>query len=200
MISDNNDSLISTITSVLDPIENLQNFNEDGLRSAAILLPLIKVEDKWHILYIHRAENGDFHSGEVAFPGGSREKNDLTLTETALRETYEELGIPSKEITVLGFLPPMTTISKFYVTPIVGKINWPTKIEINSSEVKHYFFVPIEWLNNSVNWKEHEIEIPGRGKIKTIDYKLFQSEHLWGITARITRILLDRINNKIAVA
>jgi 8-oxo-dGTP pyrophosphatase MutT (NUDIX family) len=187
---------IEQIKSVLEPLEKIGDFQADGLRSAAVLLPFVKVEDQWHVLFIHRAEKGEFHRGEVAFPGGGREIGDQTLVETAKRETWEELGISTDKIRAIGFLPPMPTISRYWVTPIIGTVDWPTPVQINVEEVKHFFTIPYQWLADPVNWQEHELDIPERGKVLTIDYRRYKDEHLWGISARITNLLIERLNKR----
>lgn len=187
---------IEQIQNVIEPLDSLSNFQIDGLRPAAVLFPFVKVGEDWQVLFIHRADKGEFHKGEVAFPGGGRESSDVSLIDTALRETWEELGIEPGKIKSLGYLPPMPTISRYWVTPIIGVIDWPTPLTINHDEVKHTFTVPFNWLADQANWQEHEIEIPDRGKVLTIDYRRYQDEHLWGITARITNILIERKNKK----
>lgn len=188
--------ILEQIQNAIEPLEHIGNFQADGLRSAAVLFPFVKVAEDWHVLFIHRADKGEFHRGEVAFPGGGREKDDDSLIETALRETNEELGISSDKIHVFGYLPPMPTISRYWVTPIVGTIDWPTPVQINPVEVKHTFTIPYRWLSNEANWQEHELDIPDRGKVLTIDYQRYQNEHLWGITAKITNILIDRVKKR----
>ncbi|MPM12641.1 putative Nudix hydrolase NudL [bioreactor metagenome] len=187
---------IEQIKSVLEPLEKISDFQADGLRSAAVLLPFVKIADEWHVLFIHRADKGEFHRGEVAFPGGGREIGDHTLVETAKRETWEELGISTERIHAIGFLPPIPTISRYWVTPIIGIIDWPTPILVNPEEVKHFFTIPYKWLADPENWQEHELDIPERGKVLTIDYRRYQEEHLWGISARITNLLIERINKR----
>lgn len=188
--------LIEQIQNAIEPLEHISNFQAEGLRSAAVLFPFVKVAEEWHVLFIHRAERGEFHRGEVAFPGGGREKEDDSLIETALRETNEELGISSHKIHVFGYLPPMPTISRYWVTPIVGTIDWPTPVQINPEEVKHTFTIPYQWLSDEANWQEHELDIPDRGKVLTIDYQRYLNEHLWGITAKITNILIERVKKR----
>ena len=71
------------------PAELLQG----ELRRAAVLLPLVREADEWHLLFIRRSANErDRHSGQVAFAGGKEESQDRTLVETALREAEEEIG------------------------------------------------------------------------------------------------------------
>ena len=74
------------------------------LRHAAVMLPLFKQENDWHLLLTQRAESLQEHRGQVAFPGGAREKQDHNLCETALREMHEEIGVNPKDVQVFGHL------------------------------------------------------------------------------------------------
>jgi 8-oxo-dGTP pyrophosphatase MutT (NUDIX family) len=180
---------LSTFTSI-----NLSTHT--NLRPAAVLVPLLFDKNVWKCLFIRRSDIGEFHKGEVAFPGGGKEVEDKDLIQTALRETYEELGIESKEIEILGTLPEMTTISNYVVTPVIGIIQWPVKIQLNQDEVARVFAIPISWLMDSSNWNINEFEFANRGKVKTIVYNTFDEETLWGFTARITQILVALIKKE----
>jgi 8-oxo-dGTP pyrophosphatase MutT (NUDIX family) len=184
---------IQHVIDSLSPLNNLKILQQDGLRPAAVLVPLIWEEEEWKLLFIHRAEIGEFHRGEVAFPGGGEEKIDTDLISTALRETKEELGIISENIKVLGFLNSISSVSNYLVTPIVGEVTWPTNVEINPEEVTRIFTIPVNWLKDTANWAEKEIYLPIKGNIKTIKFKEFDGEDLWGLTARITVDFILRI-------
>ena len=72
-------------------------------REAAVLIPFLRIEEAWHILFIRRSTlQGDRHSGQVAFAGGKRETFDHNLESTALRETEEEIGIAQQDVEILG--------------------------------------------------------------------------------------------------
>jgi len=93
-----------------------------SLRQASVLIPLLKQRDEWHVLYIRRTKNiNDRHSGQVAFPGGARESDDIDAVSTALRETREEIGINEDNISIVGTLPVYETISFFSVTPVKNR-------------------------------------------------------------------------------
>lgn len=176
------------------PIGEIANIEVDGFKPAAVLVPLVWEDEVWKLLYIHRSNRGEFHRGEVAFPGGGRDKHDKDLVSTALRETHEELGITPDKVQVKGFLSSLTTVSNYIVTPIVGVVEWPIKIRIAKKEVSRFFTIPVDWLNDSANWEEKEIEVPSRGKVKAVIYSHFDGEILWGLSARITHKLLQGEN------
>src|SRR5687767_10591695 len=96
-----------------------------GARAAAVLVPLIGgVEGReLELLLVRRSEQTPRHAGEIGFPGGAAEPEDLGPEATALRETEEELGVGPAEIEVFGELDGVITSSSFSVTPILGWIS-----------------------------------------------------------------------------
>jgi 8-oxo-dGTP pyrophosphatase MutT (NUDIX family) len=179
---------LSSIASTLRDCPQAEN-NRDflsGLRKAAVLLPLLCDGDQWHLLFIRRTELVQDHKGQVSFPGGAFEPEDADLEDTALRETWEEVGIPSQEINLLGKLPVFSSVSGFAITPVVGQIPWSYPLKLEPEEVSRAFTIPIEWLANSANWSEKPYTRLNRRQEKVIFFNPYDGELLWGITARIT--------------
>ena len=170
-----------------------------ALREAAVLIALIPKANDWDVLFIRRAERkGDRHSGQVAFPGGAREANDVNLESTALRETFEETGISAADINVLGELHPYQTISDFKVTPFVAILRWPVPLNPQLDEVARIFTIPLSWLSNHDNLELRErTERDRRETGRThpvIYYNTYDNELLWGATARMTLNLSKAIH------
>lgn len=161
-------------------------------RQAGVLIPLLRAEHKWHILYIRRAQmERDRHSGQVAFPGGKYEDQDTDLFATALREAHEEVGIHPTDVQVLGQLHDHHSVSNFRITPVVGIIPWPYSLQLQSAEVDRAFTIPLSWLANPAN---HELRPWQAGtkdqKIQVAYFNEYEGELLWGATARMTLSLL----------
>jgi 8-oxo-dGTP pyrophosphatase MutT (NUDIX family) len=96
---------------------------DDAGREAGVLMPLLRKEGAWHLLYIRRPESEqDDHSGQVAFAGGKREQGDDDLLQTALREAREEIGIEPGDVNVLGSLGKHHSVTRFCIMPVVGVI------------------------------------------------------------------------------
>ncbi|KAJ7050512.1 hypothetical protein C8F01DRAFT_1178615 [Mycena amicta] len=96
----------------------------DKLKTAAILVPLCNVQGVAGILLQIRSRSMRSHSGEVSCPGGKVDELDAILLDTALRETTEELGIPSDRIQVLGSLAqPERSLRGDLVWPFVGFVH-----------------------------------------------------------------------------
>jgi 8-oxo-dGTP pyrophosphatase MutT (NUDIX family) len=165
-----------------------------GLRKAAVLIPLLCDGDRWHLLFIRRTETVQDHKGQVSFPGGAFEPEDANMDATALRETWEEVGIPPNEIYLLGKMPVFTTISSFAITPVVGQIPWPYPLKLEPAEVSRVFTIPIEWLASQANWSEKPYVRPNGRQEKVIFFDHYDGELLWGITARITLDFLKLLN------
>lgn len=153
------------------------------LRRAAVLIPLIRVDGDWHIIYTRRADSVEHHKGQVSFPGGATDPGDDSPEATALREADEEIGIQPADVRILGRLGEMVTISNFVVTPIVGVVPWPYTFKVHTIEVGRVFTLPLAWLATRENRMEFIRSETGHS---VIAYFPYDSELLWGATARMT--------------
>ena len=153
------------------------------LRCAAVLVPLTYVQDEWHILFTRRTDRVESHKGQVSFPGGACDEGEITPEQTALREADEEIGMRPEDVTVLGRLSQLITISSFRVSPIVGIIPYPYAFKVASIEVARVFTIPLAWLANRNNYWEFSLRESERSLIA---YHPFDGELLWGATARMT--------------
>ncbi len=157
--------------------------DETPLKCAAVLIPLLRQDDEWHLLFTRRTDKVESHKGQVSFPGGACDEGETTPEETALREANEEVGIDPKKVRVLGKIINMITITSFRVTPVVGIIEWPTVLHLGKDEVERVFTIPLNWLAEKSNrW---EFTMPGRNR-SLIVYHPYDGELLWGATARMT--------------
>jgi 8-oxo-dGTP pyrophosphatase MutT (NUDIX family) len=166
------------------------NDNIPALRRAAVLVPFLWQQDQWHLLFTRRTDTVQSHKGQVSFPGGAADPYDPTAEQTALRETYEEIGLSPEGITVLGRLPEMPTITNYLVTPIVAQINWPVTFNLSPHEVSRVFTIPLAWLAEPANREEHPRLLPNGVTENVIYYQPYDGEMLWGVSARIMVDLL----------
>ena len=157
---------------------------------AAVLIPLTILDGEWKVLYTRRTDHVDSHKGQVSFPGGAVEPNDLNLTQTALRETFEEIGLQPNHIEILGQLPKRRTVSNFHVTPIIGMFESPYEFRPNRFEVQRIFTVPLRWLANSANYISYTYDETSNLVFK---YSEYNGEIVWGITAKITLDLIKTL-------
>ena len=117
----------------------------EELKKAAVLLALSDSDDP-ELLYTLRSSKMSSHGGEVAFPGGMYELEDESLEQTALRESYEETGLNSQDVRILGTLD--TTVSRFNVsvTPYVGIVPVDADLNSDSDEIDACFKVPLSFF------------------------------------------------------
>ena len=179
-------NLLSKLRAVLDPIDKKFQL-EENLRLAAVLIPIFLKNER--VLLTKRTDFVKQHQGQIAFPGGKFDDKDGNLSTTALRETYEEVGIEPKAIEIIGKLDPVSTISHHYVHPYVGVISDDVSIKINPDEVAEYFFVPLSKLLEKETLKQGTFDGENRFYYSVNDYKI------WGITAGIVSDLIARIKS-----
>jgi 8-oxo-dGTP pyrophosphatase MutT (NUDIX family) len=154
---------------------------------AAVLIPLTRFGEQWHLLYTRRGDRVETHKGQVSFPGGACDPGEKTPEQTALREVEEEIGIRPQDVRILGRLTAMVTITSFKVTPVVGLVPWPYAFRVESAEVARVFTMPLAWLADKSNrW---EIPLPERN-FSLIVYHPYDGELLWGATALMTDTFL----------
>ncbi|MFA5374315.1 MAG: CoA pyrophosphatase [Dehalococcoidia bacterium] len=165
-------------------------FSNKSLHPAAVLIPIYKKDGKYHVLLTKRTEELEYHKGQICFPGGSRHAEDGSLQETALRETYEEVGIRPEDVEIMGELDSMGTItSNFLVTPFVGIIPYPYKFTVSTHEIDELIEVPLSALADDSNYWEETRSAEGiTGKASFFKYK---DKVIWGATARILKQLVD---------
>ena len=156
-----------------------------SLIKASVLVPFLEINSKIHILLTNRSEQLEDHAGQVSFPGGRIDTSDLSPVDTAIRESYEEIGLHSDNIEVLGSLDAYQTGTGFRILPILARINNQTEFEINKKEVDSIFYLPLNFLMNS---KNHLSEIKSFKKgNQSYDYNFnviqYEDNYIWGATA-----------------
>ena len=167
--------------------------------SAAILIPVVRVKDGPALLMEVRSLRVR-QPGEVCFPGGHIEVGESCI-DTALRETYEELGIRPSSVNVLQRMEPEWHKEKKYVYPVLAEIDTfePERLLLREEEVSEVFTMPIAWLL-SHEPAVYDISDPESEKLPVIlrqylrNYKrksnttyywAYEQYGIWGLTARI---------------
>ena len=124
---------------------------------ASVLVPLVVRGDETTVLLTRRAEHLSDHPGQISFPGGRAEPEDLTAITTALREAEEEIGLTQDFVQVLGTLPHYTTVTGYIVTPVVALVQPGFSLEVDASEVADVFEVPLAYLMTPAHHRRHAI-------------------------------------------
>ncbi|MCK5818432.1 MAG: CoA pyrophosphatase [Psychromonas sp.] len=158
-----------------------------GYKKAAILISLVERKTQLYVILTVRAEHLHHHAGQISFPGGGLEANDITLKDTALRETKEEIGIDANYINVFASLPKLITSSNYIVYPYLAFVDNKHHIKINTNEVQSTFEVPLSFLLNKDNTQE--INLMRHGKPVTTYCIIYKSHLIWGVTAQIINTL-----------
>jgi 8-oxo-dGTP pyrophosphatase MutT (NUDIX family) len=164
---------------------------EEALARAAVLLPLYEHAGELHVLFTRRSELVEHHKGQISFPGGAWDATDPDLQFTAVRETWEEIGVAVDHIDVIGQLDEMITVSNFLVRPFVGSITEPGPYPFSHSEIEvaEILEVPLTHLQEELNVVAEQRTYQGR---EVMMYSYRWRDHLiWGATARILRQFLD---------
>ncbi len=185
--------MIDTIKQHLIPLDEQPDI-KDSLKCAAVLLPLVfnRQDDLWEVILTRRAEHLKHHPGQISFPGGGYEDKDDSLSETATRETYEEIGIPDNKIQLIGRLPQQQTVSQYNVTPYVGIVDSDYKLTIDRNEVEEVFTAPLTFVTDQTNQEKVTETINGHQySFYVIRYKHY---NIWGATARILVNFTRRIS------
>jgi 8-oxo-dGTP pyrophosphatase MutT (NUDIX family) len=161
---------------------------------AAVLLLLYHLAGTEHILLTVRSNDVEHHKGQISFPGGAVHAADADLEATALRETYEEVGLDPDNIEVLGRLDDMVTNSHFRVTPVVGVLHGgPHEFIPSPAEVAEVLEVPLRHLLKPQNCAVDRQEQPGE-TARHPTYE-FQGHRIWGATARILADFLQLLDS-----
>ena len=180
----------------LEPDQRYDNIFSSGsyenMRSAAVIIPLLKIDETWHMLLTRRSDTLLEHRGQVAFPGGARDKRDGDLQQTALREMYEEIGIKPEDVKILGHLGEIPVITNYLVSLYVGKIPWPYELKLNPDEVNSTFMIPLDWLAKKEHYTVKNRNFQGKD-IPVIYFDLYEGQQLWGVSAEMTLALLSAI-------
>ena len=155
----------------------------EDLRPAAVLIPIIERADSPSVLLTQRSAVLKNHAGQVSFPGGRMESADADITETALRETHEEVGIRPEQVDVAGYLPPMLTVTGYAVTPIVGLVQSGFSLTLDEREVEYTFEVPLAFLLDDKNQLSSQREVHGV-TVPIVEFN-YASQRIWGATANI---------------
>lgn len=153
------------------------------LRPAAVLVPIVLRQSGPTVLLTRRTDHLHHHPGQVSFPGGRVEEQDLSPVETALRETEEEIRLSRQHIELLGCLPQYPTGTGFDVTPVVGLVRPPFELVPDEFEVAEIFEVPLSFLLDVNNHQLHRAEV--RGRLREYYAMPYGDYFIWGATAGI---------------
>ena len=152
---------------------------------SAVFLPLFPHEGTIYTALIRRPAYDGLHSGQLALPGGKHEKEDESISATALRETKEEVGINVNEENILGELSPVyIPVSNFLVHPFVGMLEQKPNWIPDKHEVEEMLEFPISLLLDPAA-KDRKRISQGNNMFMDAPCYIVNGQILWGATAMI---------------
>ena len=150
---------------------------------ASVLIPVLTFKKNLEILLTKRSANLKNHPGQIAFPGGKKEKFDSSPIETALRETEEEIGLSQNLVEIVASLPTHKTATGFIIKPYIGIISQPFEETLRYGEVDEVFTVPFDHILDEENFSIQTRKWNGsKRNYYAVPYGPY---YIWGATARI---------------
>lgn len=156
---------------------------------AGVLIPLFEKRGDVHVLLTLRTNTVASHKGQISFPGGGSESGDSDITETALRETVEEVGIEPTSVEVLGLMDDVVAVSNHIVTPVVGVIPYPYRYKISTEEIAEVIEAPLDFFVDTRNCRLETRAY--RGKEIPVYFYQYKEHNVWGLTAYVLRCFLE---------
>ncbi|MEH7276633.1 NUDIX hydrolase [Neobacillus vireti] len=181
----------------------------DKFSKYAVMVPLIQKEDGIHVLFEVRSLQLRRQPGEICFPGGRIDPEDIDEKSAAIRETMEELGISSENLSEVFPLDFMISPFGMMLYPFVAIIEKPEKMQPNPAEVGEVFTVPLNYfienspaiyhLNFKVEPEENfpfDLIVGGENynwRTRAIDeyFYIYEEKAIWGLTAKILSHFID---------
>jgi len=202
------------IESILSKFTPYQ-YETKELRNSAVLIPIFPVNStssdypsfpSYQIIMTGRSPKLKHHTGEMSFPGGKFDpKQDNNLKDTALRETYEEIGVAPENIRIIGNLDDLPTLTGWTIRVFVGIIDIPPdfKFTINQEEVSALVKIPIEYIAKDNLF--YKIPFPKDPNFSMLcfdyeDQELDQNFKIWGASAHMLQEFLKKLYNLLVIS
>ena len=187
------ENLFDHIRSILQKYDSV-HYNIPFLKSAAILIILLKKNDAVYLVMTARSKKLTKHNGEMSFPGGKFDPDhDKNLLDTALRETQEEIGISGDYIDILGELNDLPTFTGYNIHPYVAYIDGNERLiqfQKNEDEVDEIVLIPLQFVKNLPKFTENTFKPPSSKTFRFLSFSFQDSEntkphYIWGASAHI---------------
>ena len=164
---------------------------KDAKRAGVLAMFYPNATNETHLALILRKTYKGVHSAQIGFPGGKYEEEDKTLKHTAIRETWEEIGVPEHQIKVIKqmtevYIPP----SNFYVQPFIGITQETPKFIKQDDEVEDIVEVSLAHFLDENNVGNKLVATSYTAKIEVPAYEL-NGHVVWGATAMMLSEIKD---------
>jgi len=151
------------------------------LTAAAVLVPIIAHPDRLTVLLTRRTAHLHDHAGQISFPGGRVDPGDESVIATALREAEEEVGLPRPVTNIIGRLDTYQTRTGFEIVPVVGVVQPPFDLKLDTFEVAEAFEVPLDFIVDPANHRRDSRVF--QGTERHFWAMPFGTYYIWGATA-----------------
>ncbi|MBL7478815.1 NUDIX hydrolase [Legionella bononiensis] len=165
---------------------DLNKFSKNETTHSAVIVLHELATDS--LILTKRSEQLRNHPGEISFPGGLWEENDLNFSNTALRELHEELGIIKERVTLIKELKDERTLSGIIIHPWLGQIESIEPYVLNFDEVTGLITIPMSLVHSAANYQKITVERYGV-QFTTCEF-ITNNDYIWGATARIMKQLV----------
>lgn len=159
--------------------------------AAAVLVPIVARPGGLTVLFTQRTAHLRDHAGQISFPGGRSEPEDVSPQATALRESREEVGLRSEQVEIVGTLPEYATSTGYRVTPVVGIVTPPLNLALDDFEVAEAFETPLAFFLDAANYRRESRDYAGsRRSYWAVPW---QGYFIWGATAGMLVSLREQL-------
>jgi len=177
-----------------DALKRVAHLETTSLRKASVLIGFVERGDGLNVIFTRRAKHLKHHPGQISFPGGKFEPTDMTLANTALRETFEEIGVDREQINIFGKMPELVTISRFSVTPFLAFVDEHYESRVDPNEVDEIFEIPARIvLDKSRLHSQKFVFNDYNHRVFGLSYK---HHFIWGMTAQIIQAMQHHIMHR----
>lgn len=174
--------------------DELRHFVPDNATQSSVLIVLYPYKDSVYTLLIVRKDNGGVHGGQVSFPGGRVEEEDVSYEETALREAYEEISLNPMNVKIIGrlsslYIPP----SGYLVYPILSYVTERPEVKPDMHEADKILEADLFWFLEPKSVSIKDINV--RGSMITTPCFKWDGYIIWGATAMMLNELLSMVRD-----
>jgi len=156
----------------------------------AVLVALFEEDGETRVVLTRRSAELRSHRGQVSFPGGRMDPGEQAAA-AAVREAHEEIGLEPSEVSVIGWLHPLFTLTgSSLVLPVVGVLAGRPSVSPNPAEVARVFDVELadlvdEGVYQEATWDPYEAWSTDGPQVRQIWFFGVEGERVWGATSRI---------------
>jgi 8-oxo-dGTP pyrophosphatase MutT (NUDIX family) len=178
-----------------DEVSKDLTIKNNSIKAAVVVIIYKNTFDQSVLYLIERNTYDGHHSGQMALPGGKMDHVDANLSETALREVHEEIGVVLESDQLFPLTPQWIHVSNHWVQPFYTIVYEKPIFTLNKREINCIFEIPISSFKDSNTLAFHELNILGN-KVTSPKY-WNDGKEIWGATAIILYQLFLRSNTKI---